>query len=902
MEASICFGKRNLFVSCLILTVFLILISCSNEEGPTDPGGDDIPMNTLVDTTINSASGDITVSVSEKIHITIPQGIAPAGTNLTISEIADADAPPDENLDISSVFEVELSSGTQFDKPLTIKIYFDPATLSAGNLKYNIGAAYYDENMAAWKIYADAVVDSVENSITFETSHLTKLSKWSLSNYTDYLTTSHFNVYWKDGDVPSNSEYSSPFASEYTSTDPHYIQDIGRFLEDAYRKYQAEQLTVPYFRTSVYVTTLQDDGETSFFGYITINKNITADNGTTQTHALKKACAHEFLHIVQDYYYHQYFAAYAHKWWFEATATQADRIVYPNNPPFESVQYTDESFAEILSKSWDDCNSDPAWYQAGGFLAYLSAYREGAKLSVVDLIKKGGDVQNGWFIRDIVNNEIGAKLNSSIGQEYHNYIKWAYERQGEIRMKMTRPLSSANAPYVYPARFTQSKKSFNYVLEALPYLSAKVIKIMNYDASEEKLKFKFRRDNNISAYMYYMIDDKMNFMRELGKEDSLEANFPKSANWIDILMINKNNVTGETFSAEVNLVAAPKITSISPSQGKAGDQVTINGRAFGTDQSAGKVFFGTIQATGIASWSDTQIRVSAPAGVTSCYVTVKVGEETSNGMSFKVGEPVITKVDTYDNILIAGRATIDIRGEDFGYTEGKILFGDEETLPLYSGTPTVQWGDLYIKTIIPIDATVDSVQVQTESGDKSNSYPLEYLSIAEYLQQCEGHMVQASADYTLQWETDAGVQTERFEYGSIGFSTGGMTISGNGHGFTATYDSGSEVYSITSAVQFIGPKPSQYKMNGQYTTTRTRKLENPDGSHDATTISVQFEGLPLYLHEHFTFQDRDSNPSVYIKSVNITVLEWDYSTGKLLEKTLADISYIDFYVAGFYLP
>jgi hypothetical protein len=103
-------------------------------------------------------------------------------------------------------------------------------------------------------------------------------------------------------------------------------------------------------------------------------------------------------------------------------------------------------------------------------------------------------------------------------------------------------------------------------------------------------------------------------------------------------------------------------------------------------------------------------------------------------------------------------------------------------------------------------------------------------------------------------------------------------------------------------VQFIGPKPSQYKLNGQYTKTVTRKLENPDGSHNSTTISVQFEGLPLYLHEHFNFEDRNSDPSVYIKSVDITVLEWDYTTSKLLEKTLTDISYIDFYVAGFYLP
>ena len=902
MITSIRFGKRKLLSESIILIILLVIISCSKEEGPTDPGGSEIPRTTLIDTTVNSTSGDVIVSVDSKINVTIPQGIAPAGTNLTISEIADVDAPQDENLEISNVFEVELSSGTEFDKPLTIKIYFDPSTLSTGNLKYKIGAAYYDENLEAWKIYADAVVDSIGNSITFETSHLTKLSKWSLSNYTDYLTTNHFNIYWKDGDVPSNSAYNSPYASQYTGTDPHYIQDIGRFLEDAFRKYQSEQLTVPYFRTSIYVTTLKEDGETSFFGYITINKNITAGNGMTQTQALKKACAHEFLHIVQDYYYHQYFAAYGHKWWFEATATQADRIVYPDNPPFESVQYTDENFAEILSKSWDDCNSDPAWYQAGGFLAYLSAYRQGTKLSVTDLIKKGGDVQNGWFIRDIVNNEIEAKLSSNIGQEYHNYIKWAYERQGDIRIKMTRPLSSANAPYVYPARFTQSTKSFKYTWKALPYLSSRVIKIMNYDASEEKLKLKFSRDSNISAYMYYIIDDKMNFMRELGKEDSLEANFPKSANWIDILMINKNNVTGETFSAEINLVAAPKITSISPSQGKAGDQVTINGSGFGSEQQESKVFFGTLQATDINSWSDTQIKVSAPAGVATCYVTVKVGEETSNGMSFKVGEPVITKVDTYDDVLIAGRATIDIRGEDFGYTEGKILFGEEETLPLYSGTPTVQWGDLYIKTVIPIDATVDSVQVQTESGDRSNSYPLEYLSIAEFVNLCEGHMVQATANYTLQWETEAGIQTERFEPGSIGFSTGGMTISGNGHSFTATYDSGSEVYSVTSAVQFIGPKPSQYKLNGQYTKTVTRKSENPDGSRNTSTVSVTFEGLPLYLHEHFVFQDRDSDPSVYIKSVDITETEWDWSTGKLLEKTLADISYIDFYVAGFYLP
>ena len=71
-----------------------------------------------------------------------------------------------------------------------------------------------------------------------------------------------------------------------------------------------------------------------------VNQNIEASNDMSQEEVVKVTCAHEFLHYVQDYYFMQFGAGNLTKWWLEATAVQADRIVWPNKSKFEAISYT----------------------------------------------------------------------------------------------------------------------------------------------------------------------------------------------------------------------------------------------------------------------------------------------------------------------------------------------------------------------------------------------------------------------------------------------------------------------------------------------------------------------------------------------------------------------------------
>jgi hypothetical protein len=75
--------------------------------------------------------------------------------------------------------------------------------------------------------------------------------------------------------------------------------------------------------------------------------------------------------------------------------------------------------------------------------------------------------------------------------------------------------------------------------------------------------------------------------------------------------------SGVTSNTNINFtVPAPHVTSVSPTSGIIGGQVTINGSGFQSSQSSSTVSFNNLNAT-VTSWSDTQIVATIPAnGVT----------------------------------------------------------------------------------------------------------------------------------------------------------------------------------------------------------------------------------------------------------------------------------------------
>jgi IPT/TIG domain len=91
---------------------------------------------------------------------------------------------------------------------------------------------------------------------------------------------------------------------------------------------------------------------------------------------------------------------------------------------------------------------------------------------------------------------------------------------------------------------------------------------------------------------------------------------------------------GVTFT--VTAVAAPTVSSLSLTSGRAGIPVTIAGANFGAAQGSNTVTFNGVSAGTASAWSATSITVAVPTGATTGNVVVTVGGVTSNGVAFTV--------------------------------------------------------------------------------------------------------------------------------------------------------------------------------------------------------------------------------------------------------------------------
>ena len=89
--------------------------------------------------------------------------------------------------------------------------------------------------------------------------------------------------------------------------------------------------------------------------------------------------------------------------------------------------------------------------------------------------------------------------------------------------------------------------------------------------------------------------------------------------------------------------AAPAITSLSPTSGAIGANVTISGSNFGSSQGSSTVTFSGVSAAAASAWSATSITVAVPTGATTGNVVVTVGGQASNGVSFTV-VPVVASI------------------------------------------------------------------------------------------------------------------------------------------------------------------------------------------------------------------------------------------------------------------
>jgi hypothetical protein len=93
----------------------------------------------------------------------------------------------------------------------------------------------------------------------------------------------------------------------------------------------------------------------------------------------------------------------------------------------------------------------------------------------------------------------------------------------------------------------------------------------------------------------------------------------------------------------LSIVTCGTMTSLSPSSGLPGTQVTIGGSGFGASQGGGTVWVGRSNAT-LSSWSDTKIVATVVAGLRTGDAYVFKNGVDSNGFPFYILPATITGV------------------------------------------------------------------------------------------------------------------------------------------------------------------------------------------------------------------------------------------------------------------
>ncbi|MBU4359902.1 MAG: IPT/TIG domain-containing protein, partial [Actinobacteria bacterium] len=184
----------------------------------------------------------------------------------------------------------------------------------------------------------------------------------------------------------------------------------------------------------------------------------------------------------------------------------------------------------------------------------------------------------------------------------------------------------------------------------------------------------------------------------------------------------------------------PGITSISPTSGQVGTEVTVNGTNFGTTQGSSYVKFNTTKVTDYVSWSDTKIKCKVSSGATTGEVKVTTDGGASNGKTFTVTSPPPPPTPDVTRVVPESGppgTEVTISGSGFGNTQGSGETGGSASYVAFGGVPATEyklWSDTKIICTVPQGAAAGAVTVVTSAGTSNTDrtftvdYPTWYLA------------------------------------------------------------------------------------------------------------------------------------------------------------------------------
>ena len=164
----------------------------------------------------------------------------------------------------------------------------------------------------------------------------------------------------------------------------------------------------------------------------------------------------------------------------------------------------------------------------------------------------------------------------------------------------------------------------------------------------------------------------------------------------------------DAWVAKIGSSASPSVTSLSPTSGVPGTQVTLTGTGFGAVQGTGSVWLGNKLAASIVSWSDTQVVATVDSNVASGSGCVQQAGTWSNCVTFTIITPTISSISPSSGVP---GTQVTINGTNFGATQGtgQVWLGST-----YAGS-IVSWSATQIVATVAANSISGNAQVQ-QSG------------------------------------------------------------------------------------------------------------------------------------------------------------------------------------------
>ena len=176
----------------------------------------------------------------------------------------------------------------------------------------------------------------------------------------------------------------------------------------------------------------------------------------------------------------------------------------------------------------------------------------------------------------------------------------------------------------------------------------------------------------------------------------------------------------DAWVTKIANTASPSLTSINPTSGVPGTQVTLTGTGFGAVRGTGSVWLGNKLAGSIVSWSNTQIVATVATNVASGSASVQQAGTWSNSIAFTITTPTISSISP--STARAGDQ-ITINGTNFGATQGSgsVWLGSK-----LAGS-IVSWSNTQIVATVASGSVSGSAQVQ-QSGVWGNTVALTVIT------------------------------------------------------------------------------------------------------------------------------------------------------------------------------